>query len=59
MHRGEFTMDGRIVFTEQQRKPVDLFRMQSAMFKDRPDLWPEKKRQRRGSKPPPGQPPLF
>ena len=59
MHRAEFTMDGTIVYTPQEHKPVDMFRMQSAMFKDRQDLWPSKKRQRRGTKALPGQPRLI
>ena len=38
--QSEFELSGRIVWDEVERPPTDMFRMQSAMFKDRPDLWP-------------------
>ncbi len=42
--QSEFEEDGRIVWDEVERPPTDMFRMQAAMFKDRPDLWPMKRR---------------
>ena len=38
--QSEFEEDGRVVWDEVTAGPVNMFRMQSAMFKDRPDLWP-------------------
>ena len=42
--QAEFEEDGRVVWDEAAARPVNLFRMQSAMFKDRPDLWPMRRR---------------
>ena len=42
--QAEFEEDGRVVWDEVTANPVNMFRMQSAMFKDRPDLWPMKRR---------------
>jgi len=42
--QSEFEEDGRVVWDEVERPPTDMFRMQAAMFKDRPDLWPMKRR---------------
>jgi hypothetical protein len=36
--------DGEVLFTEHPPKPPDLHRYQGAMFLDRPDLWPTKRR---------------
>ena len=36
--QSEFELSGRIVWDEQPQYPGDAFRMQSAMFSDRPDL---------------------
>ena len=36
--QSEFELSGRIVWDEQPTYPGDAFRMQSAMFGDRPDL---------------------
>lgn len=51
-------VDGQILFSEVDRRPPDMRRLQGAMFMDRPDLWPVNGRRR--SKPiPPEQQPLF
>ena len=42
--QAEFDEDGRVVWDEVIASPVNMFRMQSAMFKDRPDLWPMRRR---------------
>ena len=42
--QSEFELSGRIVWDEVEPRPTDAFRMQSAMFMDRPDLWPMKRR---------------
>ncbi len=42
--QSEFELSGRIVWDEVERPPTDMFRMQAAMFKDRPDLWPMRRR---------------
>lgn len=42
--QSEFELSGRIVWDEVAASPVNMFRMQSAMFKDRPDLWPMRRR---------------
>ena len=42
--QAEFEEDGRVVWDEVERPPTNMFRMQSAMFKDRPDLWPMRRR---------------
>ena len=42
--QSEFELSGRIVWDEVERPPTDMFHMQAAMFKDRPDLWPMKRR---------------
>ena len=47
MHIAEFDHDGVIWFTPIKPKPVDCYRLQKAMFMDRPDLWPCKPRRRR------------
>ena len=48
--------EGQVLFTEA--KPPNLGHLQAAMFLDRPDLWPVKRR-RRNFIPPPEQQPLF
>jgi hypothetical protein len=45
-------------FEEVERKPLDLKRLQSAMFLDRPDLWPVIRRKKKSSALP-GQPSFF
>lgn len=58
--QSEFEEDGRVVWDEVTARPVNLFRMQSAMFKDRPDLWPMRRRRaHRPVKPGAGQLPLI
>jgi hypothetical protein len=42
--QAEFESSGRIVWDEVERRPTDMFRMQSGMFMDRADLWPMKRR---------------
>ncbi len=51
-------LDGELRYQERERKPRDLSRYQTAMFLDRPDLWPTKPRRK---SPPalPDQHPLF
>jgi len=50
-------LDGKLMFSPVDYKPPDMTRFQGAMFLDRPDLWPCKRRRR--SKPvPPEQQPL-
>ena len=57
--QAEFEEDGRVVWDEVERPPINMFRMQSAMFKDRPDLWPMRRRPaHRAVKIQPGQLPL-
>jgi len=66
--QAEFEEDGRVLWDEVERPPTedeverpptDMFRMQAAMFKDRPDLWPMKRRPaHRTVKIQPGQLPL-
>ena len=57
--QAEFEEDGRVVWDEVERPPTDMFRMQAAMFKDRPDLWPMRRRPaHRPVKIQPGQLPL-
>ena len=57
--QAEFEEDGRVVWDEVDASPVNMFRMQSAMFKDRPDLWPMRRRPaHRSAKIQPGQLPL-
>ena len=57
--QAEFEEDGRVVWDEVISSPVNLFRMQSAMFMDRPDLWPMRRRPaHRPVKIQPGQLPL-
>ena len=51
-------VDGQVLFTEANPKPPDLRHLQGAMFLDRPDLWPVKRR-RRSFPPPAEQQPLF
>lgn len=48
MLKGEFDADGKVEFYEVKNKPLDMRRLQSAMFMDRPDLW--KKPGRNGHK---------
>jgi len=50
--------DGEVLFTEHPPKPPDLHRYQGAMFLDRPDLWPTKRRPKK-SIALPHQEPLF
>ena len=50
--------DGEVLFTELPPKPPDLHRYQGAMFLDRPDLWPTKRRSKK-SIALPHQEPLF
>jgi hypothetical protein len=52
-------IEGEIVkFQEVQHKQPDLHRYQGAMFLDRPDLWPTKRRPKKSTALP-GQQPLF
>ncbi len=37
-------VEGQVLFTEANPKPPDLRHLQAAMFLDRPDLWPGKRR---------------
>ena len=58
--QAEFEEDGRVVWDEAAVRPTNLFRIQSAMFKDRPDLWPMRRRRaHRPIKPGAGQLPLL
>ena len=50
--------DGEVLFAELPPNPPDLRRYQGAMFLDRPDLWPTKRRSKK-SIALPGQQPLF
>jgi len=50
--------DGEVLFAELPPKPPDLHRYQGAMFLDRPDLWPTKRRSKK-SIALPHQEPLF
>ena len=50
--------DEVIKFEEVDTKPLDLKRLQSAMFLDRPDLWAVVRRKKKPSALP-GQPSLF
>lgn len=43
-HQAEFENSGRIIWDEVEHRPANMFRMQSGMFMDRPDLWPMKRR---------------
>lgn len=47
-----------VKFEEVDRKPLDIKRFQSAMFLDRPDLWPVVRRRKKSSALP-GQPSFF
>ena len=47
-----------VKFEEVTRKPLDLKRFQSAMFLDRPDLWPVVRRKKKAAALP-GQPSFF
>lgn len=40
-------VEGQVLFTEAKPKPPDLGHLQAAMFLDRPDLWPTKRRRRK------------
>jgi len=51
-------VEGEVFFTEARRKAPDLRHLQGAMFLDRPDLWPLKRRRRKFT-PPAEQQPLF
>lgn len=51
-------VEGQVLFTEAKPKPPNLRHLQAAMFLDRPDLWPAKRRRRKFI-PPPEQQPLF
>lgn len=51
-------VEGQVLFTEAKPKSPDLQHLQTAMFLDRPDLWPAKRRRRKFI-PPPEQQPLF
>lgn len=50
--------EGVIKFEKVTAKPLDLKRLQSAMFIDRPDLWPVVRRKKKASALP-GQPSFF
>jgi hypothetical protein len=56
-YQADFT-EGTILFQKAEHKPPDLSHIQGAMFLDRPDLWPPRRR-RKSYTPPPGQPELF
>ena len=59
-HQASFDDKAEITFEEQAEYKGDAFRMQTAMFTDRPDLWPSKKRHaHRPVKVQPGQIPLI
>jgi len=47
MQIAEFDQDGTIWFTPITPKGVDCYRLQKAMFMDRPDLWPPKPKRKR------------
>ena len=49
-------VEGEVLFTQANHKPPDLSHLQGAMFLDRPDLWPIKRR--RSHPVPPEQQPL-
>ena len=51
-------VDGVPLFQEVPHKPPDLSRYQGAMFLDRPDLWPTKRRPKKSTVLP-HQEPLF
>ena len=51
-------VEGDVLFSEAKPKRPDLSHLQGAMFLDRPDLWPVKRR-RRNHPVPPEQQPLF
>ena len=56
--QADFTEGEVVKFQEVQPKPPDLRRYQGAMFIDRPDLWPTKRRPKK-SIALPHQEPLF
>jgi len=45
-------VEGELLFTEAKPKRPDLKHLQGAMFLDRPDLWPVKRRRRKFIPPP-------
>ena len=45
-------LDGELLFSELPPKPPDVAHLQGAMFLDRPDLWPVKRRRSRKEPPP-------
>ena len=51
-------VEGQVLFTETKPNAPDLSHLQGAMFLDRPDLWPVKRRRRKFI-PPAEQQPLF
>jgi hypothetical protein len=52
-------VEGEILFAEVSPKSPKLDHLQGAMFLDRPDLWPTKRRRRNCTPPPKEQQPLF
>ena len=58
--QSSFDAESHATWTEQERPPLDLSKFQKVMFLDRPDLWPQKRKNgRRGRKPLEGQQSLF
>lgn len=58
MLKSEFNQDGKVEFYEVKGKPFDPWRLQAAMFMDRPDLWRKPQRNHR-KKALPGQEKLL
>ena len=41
-NQAQFDQSSTIIFQEVKRKPLNMTRLQSGMFADRPDLWKKK-----------------
>lgn len=50
MYAASFDTTAQVTWAEAPTKPVDMARLQKAMFTDRPDLWPANPRKRRKAK---------
>jgi len=49
-HQAQFDESAKVTWEEVPLKRLDLSRFQKAMFLDRPDLWPSKKKRRKGGR---------